>query len=58
MPLYQFRCKDCGVLFDQQVEQSDSPLSCPHCKSNSVKKLFMVNIAPPEDDDNENADPC
>ncbi|MCC6544844.1 MAG: hypothetical protein IT392_10150 [Nitrospirae bacterium] len=51
MQTYQFRCEDCGVLFEGIVRNPDSPISCEFCQSSHVKKLFMVSV--PEERDDE-----
>ncbi len=45
MPLYEFRCEECGTLFEKLVSHVDSPVSCTHCKSERVKKQFSVFAA-------------
>lgn len=42
MPLYEFRCDDCGKLFEKLVSGADSPVACVNCKSSRVKKQFSV----------------
>ncbi len=51
MQTYQFRCEDCGVLFEGIVYKQDSTISCEFCQSHRVKKLFMVT--PQEERDDE-----
>jgi putative FmdB family regulatory protein len=42
MPVYSYRCKNCGVQFDQRQNFSDPPLSrCPECSKNSLQKVFQ-----------------
>lgn len=57
MVLYQFRCEDCGILFEEPVDQSDSPVSCEFCQGNRVKKLFPVPVTM-EDEDDTDSGPC
>ena len=45
MPLYEFKCEDCGRLFEKLVSRVDSKVACTHCKSESVKKQFSVFAA-------------
>ena len=45
MPLYEFRCEDCGKLFEKLVNNAETPVSCINCKSDNVKKQFSVFAA-------------
>jgi len=40
MPMYEFRCEDCGALFEQLVNNAESPVSCVKCQSSRIKKQF------------------
>ena len=42
MPTYEYKCKDCGEVFDQTItvqehEEGKVP-SCPKCKSRNVEQ--------------------
>ena len=42
MPVYTYRCKNCGVQFDQQQKFSDPPLTrCPECSKKTLQKVFQ-----------------
>jgi putative FmdB family regulatory protein len=42
MPIYTYRCTNCGVEFDQYQSFSDPPLvKCPECGKKSLRKLFV-----------------
>jgi len=42
MPLYSYRCDNCGVQFEQRQHFTDAPLvRCPECGENSLRKLFQ-----------------
>jgi putative FmdB family regulatory protein len=42
MPVYTYRCDNCGVQFDKQQSFSDQPLTrCPECKKKTLKKVFQ-----------------
>ena len=42
MPIYTYRCKNCGVQFDQQQKFSDPPLTrCPECSKKTLQKVFQ-----------------
>ena len=41
MPIYTYRCTECGVEFDQHQNFSDAPLTkCPECGKKSLRKVF------------------
>jgi len=42
MPVYTYRCANCGVQFDQQQSFSDQPLTrCPECGKKTLKKVYQ-----------------
>jgi putative FmdB family regulatory protein len=42
MPIYTYRCKNCGVQFDQQQKFSDAPLTrCPECSKKTLQKVYQ-----------------
>jgi putative FmdB family regulatory protein len=42
MPIYTYRCENCGVQFDQKQKFSDSPLvTCPECGKKSLRKVYQ-----------------
>ncbi len=42
MPIYTYRCSNCGIQFDQQQSFSDQPLvRCPECGKKSLKKVYQ-----------------
>lgn len=41
MPIYEYRCPDCGHEFESMRRISDDPLKeCPECGKQEVKKLI------------------
>jgi putative FmdB family regulatory protein len=41
MPVYTYRCENCGVQFDRHQSFSDPPLSqCPECKKKALRKVY------------------
>jgi putative FmdB family regulatory protein len=41
MPLYDYKCQECGYVFEELQTMSDDPITiCPQCKKEAVKKLF------------------
>jgi putative FmdB family regulatory protein len=42
MPVYTYRCANCGVQFDKLLSFQDHPLvRCPECHKNTLKKVFQ-----------------
>jgi putative FmdB family regulatory protein len=42
MPVYAYRCKNCGVQFEKQQSFSDQPLvRCPECGKKTLKKVYQ-----------------
>jgi putative FmdB family regulatory protein len=43
MPLYDFKCHQCGEVFERRVTfQHDAPV-CPKCSSHDTEKVFSVS---------------
>jgi putative FmdB family regulatory protein len=46
MPIFEFRCEDCGQRFDaffRHAEEADEKeIACSKCGSGRVRKLFSV----------------
>ncbi len=41
MPVYTYRCENCGVQFERTQKFSDSPLTvCPECGKKSLRKVY------------------
>jgi len=41
MPVYTYRCKNCGVQFDKQQKFEDQPLAwCPECCKKTLYKVY------------------
>lgn len=42
MPIYAYRCENCGVQFERRQSFSDDPLvTCPECEEPSLRKLIQ-----------------
>ena len=40
MPIYEYKCDDCGEAFEVFLSINTSPVKkCTHCKSSNIKKL-------------------
>jgi putative FmdB family regulatory protein len=41
MPVYTYRCENCGVQFERQQSFADEPLKvCPECRKKTLKKVI------------------
>ncbi len=41
MPIYTYRCENCGVRFERQQKFSDQPLTrCPECNKKTLHKVY------------------
>ncbi len=41
MPIYTYRCENCGVQFEKTQKFSDAPLTrCPECNKKSLRKVY------------------
>jgi putative FmdB family regulatory protein len=42
MPIYIYRCENCGVQFERQQKFSDPPLTrCPECEKKTLRKVYQ-----------------
>jgi putative FmdB family regulatory protein len=44
MPIYDYECKACEVVFDKLVKFDDSTPNCPECGSDNVQKKEIQAI--------------
>lgn len=44
MPLYEYRCRKCGKTFEMlwRMQDADSGLECPKCRSKKVERQFST----------------
>ena len=40
MPIYDFRCQQCGRITEIFVRSADQAARCPHCGSNNMERLI------------------
>ncbi len=41
MPIYTYRCENCGVQFERTQKFTDQPLTrCPECNKKSLHKVY------------------
>ncbi len=42
MPLYAYKCDNCGVQFDRMQKFSDKPIKrCPECSKSTVRRVIQ-----------------
>ena len=42
MPIYTYRCENCGVQFDRTQSFNDPPLTrCPECNKKALRKVYL-----------------
>ena len=44
MPIYEFKCRACGRMFEDLVRDGDTP-SCPACKSQDLERQLSLFAA-------------
>ena len=42
MPIYEFRCLDCGEEFEELVLSSNSDVVCKQCESGKIERLLSA----------------
>jgi len=41
MPIYTYRCQECGIQFERTQKFSDTPLKhCPECDKDTLRKVY------------------
>ncbi len=47
MPLYEYRCEDCGNEFElrRAIRAMDEPAPCPHCESTNAKRQVSLFVS-------------
>jgi len=41
MPVYTYRCENCGIQFERHQSFTDDPLkTCPECRRKALKKVI------------------
>ncbi len=42
MPLFEYKCRECGTTFEKIVASSTARVACKKCRSPKVEKLLSV----------------
>jgi putative FmdB family regulatory protein len=42
MPIFEYKCRQCGRVFEEIVFGSDKDVRCPDCESAKVSKLISA----------------
>ena len=42
MPLYEYRCRDCGAMTEKLVLGSEEKVDCPECGSKNMEKVLSA----------------
>ncbi len=42
MPIYDYECVECGLIFEVFVDRCEGPLPCPGCGSGKTKRLISA----------------
>ena len=42
MPIFEYKCQDCGTQFEKIVASSSSSVLCGECASPNVEKLLSI----------------
>ena len=42
MPIYTYRCENCGIQFDRRQKFDDEPLTvCSECQTETLRKVYL-----------------
>jgi len=42
MPMYEYRCRNCGTTFDELVSSAQEKVQCPDCDEFATEKLMSA----------------
>ncbi|HQE91874.1 MAG TPA: zinc ribbon domain-containing protein [Anaerolineae bacterium] len=47
MPIYEYRCQECGVRFDarRSMKDADAPIVCPACGASKARREVSLFFA-------------
>jgi len=52
MPIYEYRCEDCGNEFEKLVRRTEDLQECPQCGQTHLEQLLSTFAAGGKDDMN------
>ena len=61
MPIYEYRCEDCGTKFEKLLRRSSDAVECPSCGKNRLKQelsVFAAHAHGPSGHKSSEAPPC
>ena len=44
MPIFEYRCRDCGEEFECLILRASGPPRCPACASSELEKLISLHV--------------
>lgn len=42
MPIYEYKCRSCGHVFEELLKVGQAPPPCPSCESNELEQLLSL----------------
>lgn len=45
MPIYEYKCQDCGNIFEK-LTYKEEEIECPYCSGKNIKKLISLFSSP------------
>ncbi len=42
MPIFEYKCNECGEEFEKLIMRKDAEIECPKCGAKNVKKKFSI----------------
>jgi len=40
MPIYDYKCPDCKIVFEELVKNPSTVVGCPNCQKKNAKKII------------------
>lgn len=49
MPVYEYKCKNCGRRFEnrEDFDKSKNEVQCPKCRSGDTSRIYSFSISNP-----------
>lgn len=59
MPIFEYRCRDCGAEFEKIVRSDGDPVVCAECRSRKVERqLSVFAVSGPRGESVTESGPC